>query len=110
MIKIILAKGESVRIEYEDIGGAFELHYDTKEHPNATVVKEVVGMDGNIKGTAFDIMHEKRFGPSEPDKNMLGIIASEASEDEEDEEFINIYIDKKYIDEYFDEEYTSNEE
>lgn len=40
-------------------------------------------MEGNIKGGAYEIMHEDRFGDDDPDKAMMkkGIFSS-------DEEFI----------------------
>lgn len=49
-------------VYYDD--GSFEIHYDTKEHPNRIVVKETAGLPGSVKGGANEILYEEEFAPT----------------------------------------------
>jgi hypothetical protein len=66
MVNIVLNPGEAVSVSFAETDGSFEIHFDTKEHPNAVVVKETGGMPGNVCGKAFEIMHHEQFEDGEP--------------------------------------------
>jgi len=60
-MKVTIKPGESVDIELEGTDGEFSVHFDTKEHPQAVVVKESAGLEGNVKGGANEILYEEIF-------------------------------------------------
>jgi hypothetical protein len=59
MAIIELKPGESLTVKLFETDGEFEIHYDTKEHPNALVVKETAGLPGSIKGDADSILYHE---------------------------------------------------
>lgn len=59
---VTLNPGESLTVQFHESDGEFEIHFDTKAHPNALVVKETAGLAGSVKGAALEIMHHEEFG------------------------------------------------
>ena len=43
MPTIVLSPGDVLKVQFDESDGAFEVHFDTTEHPNSVVVKEICG-------------------------------------------------------------------
>lgn len=66
-MKIMIAPGETLKIGFLDENGResdgeFEVHFDTKEHPNSLLIKETAGLPGSILGGAEAILYHEYFG------------------------------------------------
>ena len=59
---ITLAPGDSLQVQFKDTDGEFQVHFDTKEHPQSIIVKETGGMPGNIIGKAQTTLYQEDFG------------------------------------------------
>lgn len=67
MAKIMVGYGEIVKIGFlnEDgieTDGGFEVHYNSKEHPDSLLIKESEGLSGSVKGKANEILYQEDFG------------------------------------------------
>jgi hypothetical protein len=46
----------------DDLDGLFQIHMDSRKYPNAIVVEESSGLDGNVIGQANQILYHEQFG------------------------------------------------
>jgi hypothetical protein len=61
-MEIRIKQGEKFRFVTDDSDGEFEVHYNTEEHPDSFVIKEVAGLPGNKIGAANAILYQEDFG------------------------------------------------
>jgi hypothetical protein len=61
-MRVVLKQGESLIVCIDDSDGEFEIHYNTPEHPDSLIVKETAGLPGSLKGEAFEILYDEKFG------------------------------------------------
>lgn len=57
-MKITLAPGEKLHIDFAETDGEFVIHFDTKEFPNAVVVEETADCKPSLVGTTGIIYHD----------------------------------------------------
>ncbi len=80
---VTLNPGDVLQVQFAETDGAFEIHFDSQQHPNAIIVKETDGLRGNILGEAATILYEERFGL--PLAETLGMLPPEAFDTEYDD-------------------------
>lgn len=75
MPMIVLQPGDKLTIRFSDTteridcDGCFEVHFDSKEHPDALVIKETEGLPGSEVGAANAILYHEKFGTvDQPDE------------------------------------------
>ncbi len=61
MPTIVLSPGDVLKVQFDESDGAFEVHFDTTEHPNSVVIKETGGFEGSICGAAEAILYHEDF-------------------------------------------------
>ncbi len=79
MNTIIVEAGSSIRIELDGADGAFEIHFDSKQHPKQLIVKEVDGLPGNVVGAALGILYQENFAftPLDPESGGFDTLKDE---------------------------------
>lgn len=60
-MKIVLSPGDKLEIGLADTDGAFEVHYDTAEHPKSFLIKETDFLSGNVIGKAGSVLYQEDF-------------------------------------------------
>lgn len=76
-MKIMIAPGETLTIGLLDengyeADGEFQVHFDTKEHPNSLIIKETAGLPGSVLGEACSILYHEHFSvPPHEDEDAL---------------------------------------
>lgn len=64
-MQVTMKPGESMTIQFDGTDGEFEVHFDTKQRPNAIAVLETAGFKGNRVGNASDTLYHEQFAPTD---------------------------------------------
>lgn len=71
---IRLQPGDKLKVKFSDKDGfdedgEFEIHFDTKKHKGAVLIKETAGLPGSVIGRGFEILYHEQFD-NPPDKEV----------------------------------------
>jgi hypothetical protein len=81
-MNITLYPGESVQVDFSETDGQFEVHFSSKEHPNAIVVKETANITPTKIGAGDAVLYHDEFLRGDPEDMEV----SDGDDDDDAEE------------------------